>query len=696
MRNIHIVTLALAATALSAPALVNAATVETKYEFHKTTPLATGNWIKISVNGSGVYEISYDRLREMGFSDPSKVAVYGTGGTMKDINFLNLSGKRLIEDAIQPIAAVHGNNKIVFYALGNVHNDFTLYNQIMRYRRTNLNLYSEKTYFMLTDSHPVGAPEQSSAPNKGAAGTISTGFGGIYHELDKNWGVYQTGRFWYGEDLTEPSSKATFPNLKAKYCVPNMNCNIFVDIALSRLTTGSLAMEINGVSNQRSLSSPLSTVKTYYSNYSGNMFKIDSNHVGTADLSIYGVNTNGGVLWLDYWTISYPMSLEYAKNDPTFDQEIIGFNNNGYLSVWKHPVPENTLVWDITEPMNPVQLETENGYFYSTRPYQSTLIAFNPSRTMKQINPEFEKVPNRNLHALQDKAVDMLIFTTPELVPYARQLAQLHKEHDGVVCEIVTPQELYDEFNAGTPEATCYRLMAKMLYQHPEGRLKNVLFFGPLVADMRNKLGIANMKEGMIGYQDEIDDLENIPALGMDFYGIMADNLRGSRVLADATVSVGVGILPVDNAQQAETTLAKIKTYLETEDLSGLVNETFGVGCPGDQHMHENQTINLGNTIQSDYASRELGTQFVHETLWMEPLSKEQFRARIQNAMKRGKGFFYYIGHAMHSNLYSNAYNGFTIGDALTAGNTELGLGFFAGCDRLRPTRVCTVSATSP
>lgn len=685
MSKFHIVSLVLAATAITVPAVMEAATIETNYKFSETTPLATGKWVKISLNGSGVYEISYDKLREMGFSDPSKVAVYGTGGIMRDFNFTSLSGSRYIEDAIQPIASVHANNKVVFYALGNALLEYTLHDTILRYKRNNLNVYSDKTYYMLTDSHPAGQAKTSTVADKSNVSSLSIGYGGLYHEKDMVRGGADTGALWWGEDLLSSGGKVTFPDLKVKYCIPNMSCNTFVDVALLRNMQGSLAIEINGIGIQKSISATKSAVYTYYCNYSASKFNVDENHVGTGTLSLYTVGASAGVLNLDYWTIAYPMSLEYAKNDPEFDQAEVGFNNTGSLSVWKHPVPDNSLAWDITDPMNPVQLEIEDGNFYCTRAYQSKVVVFNPAKTMKQIDPEYEAVPNRNLHALQNKAVDMLIFTTPTMLPYAKQLAKLHEEYDGIVCEIVTPQELYDEFNAGTPEATCYRLMAKMLYQHPEKRLKNVLFFGPLVSDTRNIHGVPEPREGMIGYQDYIENLEDISALGMDFYGVMTDNVRGTNILSDAPISLGVGILPVENAQQAETVLSKIRAYLETEDLSGLVNETFIAGCPGDSNMHENQAIEIGNKIQNDYASRYLNTQFAHETLWMDPLSTEQLRTKFQNALKRGKGAYFYIGHANHAALVTHPFFSVNIGDLANAGNTELGLGYFAGCDLTHP-----------
>ena len=42
--------------------------------------LATGKWVKITIPESGMYEITYDELLQMGFSNPAQVRLYGHGG----------------------------------------------------------------------------------------------------------------------------------------------------------------------------------------------------------------------------------------------------------------------------------------------------------------------------------------------------------------------------------------------------------------------------------------------------------------------------------------------------------------------------------------------------------------------------------------------------------------------------------------
>ena len=45
-----------------------------------TSKLATGKWVKITIPENGMYELTYDELIAMGFTNPEQVKVYGSGG----------------------------------------------------------------------------------------------------------------------------------------------------------------------------------------------------------------------------------------------------------------------------------------------------------------------------------------------------------------------------------------------------------------------------------------------------------------------------------------------------------------------------------------------------------------------------------------------------------------------------------------
>ncbi len=51
--------------------------------------LMEGNYYKIAISETGIYKLSYDQIKSMGFEDPSKVRIYGNGGTMLPEDFRN-------------------------------------------------------------------------------------------------------------------------------------------------------------------------------------------------------------------------------------------------------------------------------------------------------------------------------------------------------------------------------------------------------------------------------------------------------------------------------------------------------------------------------------------------------------------------------------------------------------------------------
>ena len=82
--------------------------------YASSSVLASGRWVRIAVSATGPHTITNGQLRDMGFSDPSKVAVYGYGAeTISD----HLSAGNYVDDL--PAVPVFATTKgISFYANG--------------------------------------------------------------------------------------------------------------------------------------------------------------------------------------------------------------------------------------------------------------------------------------------------------------------------------------------------------------------------------------------------------------------------------------------------------------------------------------------------------------------------------------------------------------------------------------------------
>ena len=88
---------------------------QTEISPQKNSILAEGNWVKISTTDAGIYQITEDSLRAWGFTDPSKIKLFGYGGTVIDELFAN--SDNYIDDLPQ-IPLWRHNNKLYFYSQG--------------------------------------------------------------------------------------------------------------------------------------------------------------------------------------------------------------------------------------------------------------------------------------------------------------------------------------------------------------------------------------------------------------------------------------------------------------------------------------------------------------------------------------------------------------------------------------------------
>ncbi|MEG2947684.1 MAG: hypothetical protein RR837_13230, partial [Bacteroidales bacterium] len=85
------------------------------HTFAASSVLAEGRWVRISIPETGIYQITDAELRKMGFTDPSKVGVFGFGGEILDEAFSKPHIDDLPEIAIYRDEA---KKRILFYGRG--------------------------------------------------------------------------------------------------------------------------------------------------------------------------------------------------------------------------------------------------------------------------------------------------------------------------------------------------------------------------------------------------------------------------------------------------------------------------------------------------------------------------------------------------------------------------------------------------
>ncbi len=159
-----------------------------RYASHSV--LRTGTWAKIRVPASGVYELTQSLIRQAGFSDLSRVHIYGYGGNLQDEV---LDGDKLAEtDDLHEVATCTVNGHRLFYAKGPVSwssNDAA--------RRTR-NPYSDYGYYFLTENDSTIATVDS-----------TTFINSFYPSADDYHSLHEVdGYSWYpgGRNLFDPTA----------------------------------------------------------------------------------------------------------------------------------------------------------------------------------------------------------------------------------------------------------------------------------------------------------------------------------------------------------------------------------------------------------------------------------------------------------------------------------------------------------
>ena len=106
--------------------------------------LQSGTWAKISIPESGIYQLTDALIKKAGFSDPSKVKIYGYGGALQPES---LTGDYLAAtDDLKEVPTTTVNGRRLFYGVGPV--TWETKDALVRTR----NPYSDKGYYFLTEN----------------------------------------------------------------------------------------------------------------------------------------------------------------------------------------------------------------------------------------------------------------------------------------------------------------------------------------------------------------------------------------------------------------------------------------------------------------------------------------------------------------------------------------------------------------
>lgn len=659
--------------------------------------LSQGDWYKISVTkGTGIYKLTYEELQRMGLSNPANVKLHGYGGWMLDEDFTKPYVDDLPEISVwmsTDRANFGRGDYILFYARGDVKWEYNETTQLFEHTQ---NPYSQESFYFVRES-PEGPLLMDSQPSLSSSGTILTSFDDYFLYEKEEVNIGNTGRKYYGDNFGSNKSQDFRLSLEG---ITNDPATIQYDFVAKVPTSAAfLDVSLNGAKIREDFVLPV-TGNLYYTH--GITTSGSLNITNLADRDLLNLTFRDGPFratntYLDFIRVNYKKQLKPYGAVTLFRSKVLED-----VTYQISEASNSLLVFDVSEnTKTKVQTSEISGSALTFSVSNADIKEYalvDISKIGDIPSPELVgKVDNQNLHALS--SADMIIIVQPELREYAQILAGLHNEDSGLTSHIIDPQQIYNEFSSGKPDATAYRRFMKMFYDRSVtsgDKPKYLLLFGGGTYDnqlTRSAWTEEEKKSMLLTYQSEESLVETISYVTDDYFGFLDDNdgIRDNRIRWEvATLDIGIGRLPVRTKNEAAIVVEKIKNYmLNTNKGIWQNNITFVADdlisnqySPETEGMHIKDAENLSKAIIERYPD------FIVNKIYEDAYERvvEANGARYPDAtqalidrINNGTLVLNFIGHGSardwtHERL-------FTYADIQALNNDKHGLWITATCD---------------
>ena len=611
------------------------------HSYAERSVLADGHWVKIRVSESGVCRMSFSELRSAGL-EPSQVRVFGYGGAQKEQDF----SKPNIDDLPQ-VPVYVGEDYILFYVQGPI--SWT-YNG-SRFAHTR-NTYSDFGYYLLSDD----AGDMLLFPEAEAVSGSPTDvtYYSYYQVQDEDsvnlidrTGVSGGGRTFYGEQFAAGQTRTfTFSTPYAN----GDNSSVYIDMAANAATTSTVKAKLNNTSSK---SIYISSIPDHYTfGVAGTISMNGASEEQNQRVTMQFVNSNASALaWLNYIEITTPSELVMTGSYMGI-RSLVNRNTTNPVRFLLRNTTASTQIWDVTDlaaiqRMPTTMVDDQLAWVGTQADGVHEYIAVNTDGTKFVQAEVVGEVKNQNLHALNN--IDYIIICPEGYEDVSEDLAKAHEAKQAITYAIVTDQQVYNEFSSGTPDATAYRWLMKMLYDRAKNGIGQqprwLLLMGHGTFDNRKLLRNSGTSL-LLTYQSK-NSVNEIKAYATDDYFAYLDDNEGA-IDTQGPMDIGVGRLPVESLDEARTTVDKMIQYIRNEQTGKWKNQLVYLADDGENGTHTEtaeKSAELVRIKNPDFIVHKIFLdaypQEVNASGESYPLAKN----RVLNLLKNGVLFFNYSGH---------------------------------------------------
>ncbi|MDN5215774.1 type IX secretion system sortase PorU [Fulvivirgaceae bacterium BMA12] len=628
--------------------------------------LSGGSWYKFGVTTSGIFQIDANQLADAGVDinsiDPKKIKIFGNGGGMlpqaNDVTrFQDLTENAIVVEG-ENDGTFDSNDVILFYGQGPDHYRFDESEQTFKYEK---NIYSDTTYYFLTIGSSAGL-RIGNADNLGTSFPVINEYD--YYEAfeEDKFNLISSGRKWYGDGFKSSGKDFVFnlegiaSNTSASIEVSTLSFTSFDDNA-----TFDISVDASPV-GQQSFSGVTSYIyglkgDDQVSKFDFNTNILDADNQVTVNLQFNPSANIESTGYLDYLFLTAKRKLSLFGDQTLFRS--LNSLEDASSTFEIGDFPDQATIWDVSDPLRPkAQLfdydaGNRKAMFGTGTDQLKEFIAFNGN----YLSPTYHgTVKNQNLHG--SEVTDMVIISHPDFMSEAQRLATFRETHDGLSVQVVTIEEVYNEFSSGAQDVTAIRDFMKHLYDQGTGdKLKYLLLFGDCSFDYKNRETINTNKVPV--YQSRNSLWPTRTYSSDDYYGFLDDD-EGEWVensSGDHLLDIGVGRLPVNTPEEAKIIVDKIIHYsTNPSTLGNWRNEIHLIAddSDGDGFRHFLDAEALSRLVEENHA------QFNVNKLYLDAFQQEVtpngevapvFRELIEQAVNKGTLIVNYTGHGNEEKL---------------------------------------------
>ncbi len=617
--------------------------------------LRNGNWVKVPIANDGIYSFSYSELIDMGFSNPASLKIFGNSDKILPISNMEPCQDDLLQNDIYFEKGSDGifndGDYVLFYAKGPRQ---WYYDTTENFYNLSTHVYSDYNYlFLTTDVGSLGTIGNGAIPSSSAEESLNYYTDHLHYEKDLD-NLLESGQLWLGENFDITTSYAF--NFEINNLIKTEP--ISIETALAARSSSSTSFNIkNGTQAISTVEIAAVNMSSYTSTYA--LKKIDKGNFSSNadDFTInidYIKSSSSSEGWLDYITLNAKRQL-YLNTDQLIFNYYNQENDTKIVEFTIQNTTSSTKVWNVTNPTQPKNLTFTNNTGSSVTikaeavPGLNEFIAFNPTNFLSVSN--YENVENQNLHGINHQ--DMIIVSHPDFISQAEEIKQIHEQKDNLSVSIVTPEQIFNEFSSGTPDASAIRNFVKMIYNRPSSTdtLKYLLFIGDGSYD--HKSITANNINYILTYQSANSLNPTSSFVTDDFFGLLddTDNVEASN---SGLVDIGIGRLPVKSITEAQQMVDKIKSYLNVENKGDWQNSICFVGDDEDNNIHMRDADRLATFVDTTYP------YFLINKLYLDAFPQQssavnesypEVNRLVNDEINNGVLIFNYTGHGGETGL---------------------------------------------